>query len=93
MVHFVRRGSSADAAIEVRLEQLGKAAKNWTVVSSDGRIQSAAGAVHASVLSSEEFAQEMSKARVLGVSTKKNEATLAPDEVEEWLEFFNRKRG
>ena len=35
--HFVRQGSSADAAIEFRLTQLGKAAKNWTVVSSDNR--------------------------------------------------------
>jgi predicted RNA-binding protein with PIN domain len=93
MAHFVQRGSSADAAIEVRLARLGKAAKNWTVVSSDGRIQSAAGAVHAGAQSSEEFAQEMSTARAVGISVKKHEATLAPDEVEEWLEFFNRKRG
>jgi predicted RNA-binding protein with PIN domain len=93
MAHFVHRGSSADAAIEVRLARLGKAAKNWTVVSSDGRIQCAAGAVHAGVLSSEEFAREMTKARAIGISAKKHEATLAPDEVEEWLEFFNRKRG
>jgi predicted RNA-binding protein with PIN domain len=92
MVHFVHRRSSADAAIEVRLERLGKAAKNWTVVSSDGRIQCAARAVHAGVLSSEEFAQEMSKARAIGVYAKKREAILAPDEIEEWMEFFNRKK-
>jgi predicted RNA-binding protein with PIN domain len=91
--HFVRRESSADAAIEVRLVRLGKAARNWTVVSSDGRVQRSGEAVHASVLSSEEFAREMSKAQLLGVSVKKHEATLAPEEVEEWLEFFNRKRG
>jgi len=92
-IYFVRRGSSADAAIELRLERLGKQAKNWTVVSSDGRVQHAARAAHARVLSSEEFASEMSKARAVSTSTVKHEATLAPEEVEEWLKFFDRKRG
>jgi predicted RNA-binding protein with PIN domain len=92
-VTFVRKGSSADAAIEARLGRLGKEAKNWTVVSSDRRVQGAARATHASVLSSEEFVREMSKAQAIGSSALKHEATLAPDEVEEWLKFFDRKRG
>ena len=92
-VYFVRQGSSADAAIEVRLERLGKQAKNWTVVSSDGRVQKSAKAAHASVLSSEEFAREMSKTQAMSTLMSKHEATLAPEEVEEWLDFFNRKRG
>jgi uncharacterized protein len=91
--YFVRQGSNADAAIEVRLERLGKQAKNWTVVSSDGRVQRSARAAHASVLSSEEFVREMSKAQAVSTSTLKREATLAPEEVEEWLKFFDRKRG
>ena len=91
--HFIQQASSADAAIESRLTKLGRAAKNWTVVSSDGRVQRAAGASHAGVVSSEEFAREMSKAQAMGTSMSKNEATLAPDEVEEWLDLFNRKRG
>jgi len=90
--HFVRKGSSADAAIEGRLARLGKAAKNWTVVSSDRRVQGAAGAAHASVFSSEDFTREMSKAQVRGTSVPKHDATLAPDEVEEWLDIFTRKR-
>ena len=92
-VHFIRQGSSADTAIEVRLGLLGKQAKNWTVVSSDGRIQRAAQAAHARVLSSEEFVQEMSMAQSTGSAKVKHEATLAPEEVEEWLKFFDRKRG
>ncbi|HTX91506.1 MAG TPA: NYN domain-containing protein [Anaerolineales bacterium] len=91
--HFVRQGSSADAAIEARLEKLGKAARNWTVVSSDGRIQRSAGAVHAGVLSSDEFAGEMSLARQAHQTAVKNETTLGPQEVEEWLNLFNRKKG
>jgi predicted RNA-binding protein with PIN domain len=91
--HFVPQRSSADAAIELRLTRLGKAVKNWTVVSSDGRVQRAARAVHAGVLSSEEFAQEMFHAQATSTSTSKHEATLAPNEVEEWLNVFNRNRG
>jgi uncharacterized protein len=91
--HFVRQGSSADAAIESRLEKLGKAARNWTVVSSDGRVQRGAGAAHASALSSEEFVLEMASAQTARLSMKKNEATLGPEEVEEWLNVFNQKKG
>jgi predicted RNA-binding protein with PIN domain len=90
--HFVHQGSSADAAIEIRLKQLGKTARNWTVVSSDGRVQQAARAVHASVLSSEEFAGEMSRVQAMGATMVKHAATLAPDEVEEWLDIFGQRK-
>jgi predicted RNA-binding protein with PIN domain len=90
--HFVRKGSSADAAIEGRLDRLGKAARNWTVVSSDRRVQGAAKASHAGVLSSEDFALEISRAQVMGNSRPKHDANPAPDEVEEWLDIFNRRR-
>jgi len=90
--HFVRKGSSADAAIEFRLTRLGKAARNWIVVSSDRRIQGAAAAAHAGVLSSEDFAREMSRAQAMRASKSNQPATLAPDEVEEWLDLFNRRR-
>jgi predicted RNA-binding protein with PIN domain len=91
--HFVNQGSSADAAIEIRLARLGKTARNWTVVSSDGRVQQAARASHAGVLSSEEFAREISRVQAMSTTMSKHEATLAPDEVEEWLDFFNQKKG
>ena len=90
--HFVQRESSADAALEIRLARLGKAARNLSVVSSDGRVQRAAHAAHAGVLSSEEFTREMSRVQAMSESLTKHEATLAPDEVEEWLDFFNRRK-
>ena len=31
--HFVRLGTTADSAIKIRLEKLGRAARNWIVVS------------------------------------------------------------
>ncbi len=89
--HFVRQDSSADAAIEARLIQLKKAAKNWTVVSSDGRVQRAAGAAGAGVMSAEEFAQEMVKAQKTRMTKSKSESALSPDEVEEWLKFFEKR--
>jgi predicted RNA-binding protein with PIN domain len=90
--HFIRQGSTADTAIENRLSRLGKSARNWTVVSSDGRVQRSGRAVHASVLSSEEFTREISKVLAIGSTHLKNPATLAPGEVEEWLDIFSRKR-
>jgi predicted RNA-binding protein with PIN domain len=90
---FVRLGSTADAAIEVRLAKLGRSARNWTVVSSDGRVQRAAGSAHAGLLSSEEFAREMARVREAHQTVVKNETTLGPEEVEEWLNLFNRKKG
>ncbi len=42
IARFVRQGSTADQAIRQRLERLGRAARNWTVVSSDLAVQTEA---------------------------------------------------
>ncbi len=89
--HFVRQGSSADAAIEVRLAALGKSAKNWSVVSSDHRVQRAAQAVHASVIPSDEFAKQVLAAQTERMVKSKGEALLNPDEVEEWMNLFKKR--
>ena len=89
--HFVRQGSSADAAIESRLIQLGKSAKNWTVVSSDNRLLRAAGAVHARALSSEEFSREMIKKQEEQIEPSDGSEVLSPDEVDDWLKFFEKR--
>jgi predicted RNA-binding protein with PIN domain len=92
--HFVRKASSADAAIESRLEELGNAARNWVVVSSDHRVQNAARAVHTQVASSEEFARLAMAARSAPVATQKADRDLSPEEVEAWLALFEeRKKG
>ena len=54
--HFVRLGSTADAAIRARLKTLGRAARNWTVVTSDRQVQADAHSAGAAVVSSEAFA-------------------------------------
>ncbi len=89
--HFVREGSSADAAIENRLIQLKRSGKNWTVVSSDGRVQRAAGAAQARAMSAEEFAREMSVVQAKRPAKTKGETGLSPEEVEEWLTFFEKR--
>jgi uncharacterized protein len=89
--HFVRQGSTADSAIEVRLEAMGRSAKNWTVVSSDHRVQRAAQSVHASVISSDEFARQVVTAQTERMKKTKGEANLSPDEVEEWLNVFKKR--
>jgi len=88
--HFIRAISSADAAIENRLSKLGKQAKGWTVVSSDGRVQTAGRAVHARILASEEFAT-MVRAEAGKTATKPDQA-LDQKEVDKWLEEFSRHK-
>ena len=87
--HFVRQGRTADAAIRKRLEDMGKAAKNWVVVSSDQEVKGSARAHQASSLSSEEFANLL---RVtLSTATPKKESsekTISPREVDAWLKIF-----
>jgi predicted RNA-binding protein with PIN domain len=89
--YFINKASSADAAIESRLKRSGKAAKNWTVVSSDNRIQRAAGAVHARVIPSEDFSREMRKASSMNVENPDDDAILSTSEVDEWMELFEKQ--
>ncbi|MEZ0394842.1 MAG: NYN domain-containing protein [Anaerolineales bacterium] len=91
--HFVRQESSADAAIERRLESLGRAARNWTVVSSDGRVRRAAQAVHAQTLSAGEFAAQVRAASFKEQPAPAAEASLSAEELEEWLTLFRERRG
>lgn len=86
--HFVRMGSTADAAIRRRLESMGKAAKNWTVVSSDREVQSAARVNHAAFLSAEEFRTLMRSALAVSPTAGREEKPLSSREVDEWLRIF-----
>jgi uncharacterized protein len=91
IAHFVRQGSSADAAIEARLTRLNRTAKNWTVVSLDGRVQRSAGAAQAKTISSEEFANEMARVKSEWTPKSSEDPGLNPGEVEEWLTIFKQR--
>ncbi len=86
---FVRAGTTADAAIARRLRSLGRAAQNWTVVSSDRQVQAEARAVHAEALSSEAFARLLQASEKSPSSSA--ERPLSSSEVEEWLNFFHSR--
>ncbi len=90
--HFVRLGSSADAAIRARLKTLGRAARNWTVVTSDRAVQSDARAAGATVVSSEAFAGQVNASVRAPAHSSGNEAGMSDAEVEEWLSIFREKK-
>jgi len=91
--HFVRQGNSADLAIRQRLARLGKSAPNWTVVSSDGEVQSAARLARAQVTSAENFVQVLQQSLNKNANPEQShrEGALSAEEVEEWLKLFGQK--
>jgi len=88
--HFVRLGQTADNAIRARLNKLGKSARNWTVVSSDREVQSAARVNQAGSLSSEEFATILRETRRSAAKTTAVDKQLSAREVEDWLQLFKK---
>ena len=85
--HFIPLTTTADHAIRDRLKRLGKAAKNWTVVSSDHQVQVEARAVRAEVISSESFAGILRQPRK-ATRKPKDDRDLSTQEVADWLKLF-----
>jgi len=90
--HFVPAGRTADSAIRARLNSMGKAAKNWAVVSSDHEVQRAAQTVQAAFISSEEFSQ-MIRAAAAPAKSQTSNQPLSKQEVEEWERIFREGKG
>jgi predicted RNA-binding protein with PIN domain len=90
---FTRAGKSADQSIQEHLTRLGKAARNWTVVSSDRSVQVSARAARAQVMSSEAFAALLRRALEGGPASAEQspDADLPPDELQDWLDLFGGK--
>jgi predicted RNA-binding protein with PIN domain len=89
--HFVRAGTTADTAIARRLKRMGRSAKNWTVVSSDREVKTAAHSAHAAALSSEEFAQMLYQTPRGETNKPAADRKVSPGEVDEWLKIFSSK--
>ena len=89
--HFVRLGTTADSAIRAALQRLGPDARNWSLVSSDHEVQGAGRAVHAAVLSSEEFAGRLRGMRQ-PPGRRAGEPKLSSEEVAEWLKLFDKRK-
>lgn len=90
--HFVHAGQTADNAIRDRLRALGKSAKNWAVVSSDRQVQANARAAHAEVISSEEFAAQVSNTLRAGPPAGDKKGNMTERELTEWLALFESKQ-
>ncbi len=87
--HFIRQGTTADAAIRTRLRKIGRAAQNWTVVSSDREVAAAAREVHAQVIPTGEFARMLGNSREGDEELKEDEnIDLSPEAIDEWLTLF-----
>jgi len=89
--HFVRAGTTADTAITRRLKKMGRAAKNWTVVSSDRQVQAEARSARAEVLSSNEFARLLLQTPRIESAKPAADRKVSPAEVDEWLNIFESK--
>ena len=88
-VHFVRRPLIADDAIRMRLKKLKNSAKNWTVVSSDHRVQTEARAVGAKVMTSDEFATRVMETLRNGPPlSSPSQHVVSQSEIAEWLALF-----
>ena len=87
---FVQAGQTADAALRSRLLRLGGAARNWTVVSSDQQVLTAAHAARAQTLTSEAFAGQVWQVLRQADRREGDQKDVAPtpEEVDEWLELF-----
>jgi predicted RNA-binding protein with PIN domain len=91
--HFVRRPLIADEAIRLRLKKMGRAAKNWSVVSSDHSVQNSARAAGAKVISSDEFAGNVIAVLSSGPTPSESKAGMSERELDEWLKLFREGRG
>lgn len=90
--HFVRRPLIADEAIRQRLKKLGRAARSWSVVSSDRQVQAEARAAGAQVISSDEFAATVIDTLRAGPPLPGTRPSgMSERELNEWLALFNER--
>jgi len=92
--HFVPSSSTADEAIRRRLRALGRAAKNWLLVTSDRAVQAAGREAHAHLLTSAEFAGRLHAASREGDEPipPSTGQPLSEAEVREWERIFKLPR-
>ena len=89
--HFVPLKSTADNAIRNRLKTMGKSARNWSVVSSDHRVQLEAREARAEIISSDVFVSTLKQARNSAPKPTDNRK-LSSQEVDDWLKLFEQRR-
>lgn len=90
---FVPDNTIADTAIKRRLRNLGKAAKNWTVVSADHDILLTARSLQAKTIDPGEFARDYLSSPEVGEQSigTDPDISLSDDEIAGWLDAFSNK--
>jgi predicted RNA-binding protein with PIN domain len=92
-VHYIKLGYSADDAIIQYVHNLGNDKNNWTVVSSDHRIQNAALASGFKIMGSDAFSRLMSTTFSSEAAVQqKREKPPSPGEIDEWLQLFDQDK-
>ena len=88
--HFVNAGTTADQAIKNRLSQLGRSARNWTVVSSDREILAEARSLHCPIIRSPEFARMLQDGNPPQISgdEKTDQPKVSQSDIDYWLDQF-----
>jgi predicted RNA-binding protein with PIN domain len=95
IAHFVRRGSTADAAIRSRLKGIGRSARNYTVITSDRAVAVASKEAGARVISSDEFARSLlsrNGLEELAPETDPN-LSLSSGDLDDWMKLFGANDG
>jgi predicted RNA-binding protein with PIN domain len=92
LVHSVSQELTADEAILKRLRRLGGDARNWTLVTSDRRLQGEARQFRVRIVTSEEFSNDLGDALLRDASPITGEsAKLNETQVEEWMRLFKER--
>lgn len=89
---FVSEKTIADEMIIRRIKTLGRSAQNWTVVTSDRRIQADAKESRAIRLSSEEFARILMATLEKGRQGSAGDREMSADELDSWINLFQQKK-
>jgi predicted RNA-binding protein with PIN domain len=92
-VHYIKLGHSADDAIIQYVRNLRSDKDNWTVVSSDHRIQNASLAAGCKVMGSDAFSRMMSATFSSEIAVQqRRDKPPSSGEVDEWLDLFEQNK-
>lgn len=89
-VHFVRPPSRADDAILMRLLSAGRAARNFTVVTSDRQVQERSRRSGAHVISSSNFARSLSTTLQSALANHPPNSSVKVDDISYWEDQFSK---
>lgn len=90
IAHFISESSTADAAIKNKLKSMGKAAKNWTLVSADMEILAEARSRQVRSMDPDEFVSSylIEQGAVEESLETSPDVHISGDEINEWLDIF-----